>query len=145
MGGDGAEHVAAVEGGRHLRPPEGRVRERVDARVGVAVQDRREDAVVGADEQVGPGRDREAAPVRPDAGVHHRDEHGPGRERRVRGGEGERGALDVAGRDLVGDVDDLRRGRDPEDRALHRPDVVVAGAEVGEEGEDRRHGRMLRP
>ena len=40
-------------------------------------------------------------------------------------------------RDVVGDVDHVDVGVHLEDRALHRPDVVVLGAEIGGQGDDR--------
>jgi len=44
----------------------------------------------------------------------------------------------------MGDVHEVRVGRQRQDDALHRAGVVVPGSEVGEQGDDRsRHGLDL--
>ena len=96
----------------------------------VRVEDVREEAVVGTDEEPAAGAERERPPLRADAGVDDGHEHGAAREVAVRRVEGEGARLDVVGRDLVHDVDERRVGADAQDRALHRADVVVGEAEV---------------
>ncbi len=48
------------------------------------------------------------------------------------------------GGDVVGDVDERRLGTNPQDHALHRPGVVVAGPEVAEKGNDGRIAKEYR-
>ena len=93
---------------------------------GWASSTRVKQAVVRAHEQPAAGADRERPPLRADARVDDRHEDGARREVPVRGVEGERARRDVVGRDLVDDVDERRLRAGGQDRALHRPDVVVA-------------------
>ena len=83
-----------------------------DLDFGVA-QDRREEAVVGPDEPVAVGPQREGRAGGADPGIHHREVHRGGRES-VPGATEQIGARpDVAGGNGVGDVDQHRRGQRP--------------------------------
>jgi len=59
------------------------------------------------------------------------------REEGVGGIEHVSGLTDILGRDLVGDVHQLRVGGDAENHAFHRPHVAVGRAEVGRERDKR--------
>src|SRR5436305_1547106 len=82
-----------------------------------------------------PGGIRQDTPAAPHPRVHHGQVDRPLRKRGRRRPEQERGRLDVPRGDLMGDVHQRRPGRQTEDRALDGGDVVVGGAEVGQESE----------
>ena len=71
------------------------------------------------------------------------DEDSAGRERSERRGERESRLGDIVGRQVMGDVDERRPGTGRQHRALGGSCVVVAGSEVGEKGNCRRHARIL--
>ena len=98
--------------------------------------DEAEHAVVGRQEVVPVAAHQDGPPLRAHAGVNHHQVDGA----RRKGGPGLRQSegrvQDVIGQDVVADVNDFRFGIDPQDDALHGCDVVVGGAEVGQQGDD---------
>ena len=143
---------AASERRRHRREPVPAVKGRAGRRqVEIVARDRvhgagreqmGEQPVVGGDEPLAVSAQDEPAPGTADPGIDDREMHGPGRKSRGRGREDERRGLHVAGREVVAEVDDPGLRREAEQRPLDRPDVVVAGSEVGKQG-DRPHGARM--
>jgi hypothetical protein len=135
MRGDRHEDIAAVKGRRDVGQPQlavgqaERTRRAARCRHGPGQQ-----AVVGADEHRLARRHRHGPPGRAHAGIDHRHVHG---RRQVGHGLGQHGraAPDVAGRDLVGHVDDAGVRRDPGGHAMARGDEPVFEPVVGEEAE----------
>jgi hypothetical protein len=101
------------------------------------VEHRAQEPVVGAHETIVARFHRDAVARRAHAGIDNGEEDGAGRKVSVRGGKLPCTRTDVVGRDQVGDIDEGGLGTDPEDHALHRADVVVFDAEIGDERDDR--------
>ena len=102
---------------------------------------RREQAVVGADEEAALDLDRDAAPVGADAGIDDREHDAVGQVLH-RPHQRERTGPDVERRDVVGDVDDPQVGRHVEHHRVAHADELVDPAVVGEERDER---RAIRP
>ena len=141
VGGDGREEITAVERRRRL----------VEAEVGVAdvdgldraaedVDRGREQAVVGADEQVPlAGRpDGDGAARAADARV---DDRQVDADRCVRNRVGEDGGglADVVAADPVADVDDVGAGRDARDHGTADAGEIVGNPVVRQEGDRKPH------
>src|SRR5690606_36558010 len=103
-----------------------------------------EDAVVGGAEGVAAGGGDENAAFGADAGIDDDQKDGRGRIVAVRLFEQKGGRADVKGVDVVGDVDDVGRGRNGLNGALEHADKAVVEAVVGQE-RDRAHGGGLTP
>ena len=132
------EQVATVEGSRDRRERIRRVGELAGLDDAGTVRGREQQPVIGPDVMT-PFRitHDERPPVAADAGVDDGQMDADGHVRKgVR--EHERSLEDGLGRDPVGDVDDSRLGRDPQDDAVAGADEVVLEPEVAEEGDDHR-------
>ena len=105
-------------------------------------EDRRQHAVVRSDEPVPAGPRRQRPPRAADARIDDHHERRAGREVRRRRGEVAGRFGDVVRGDVVGEVDERGVGADRERRALHRPDVGIAGAEIREQRQDGARRRL---
>ena len=132
----GREEVAAVEGAGDRVERVVRVRElvrRLDPR---SLGGRDQEAVVRPDVAAPiPVAECQRPPGTADTRVDDR-KVAPDRHVRDRVREHERALQDLLRRDPMGDVDDLRLGRDPLDHAVARADEVVLKAEVAQEGDE---------
>ncbi len=135
-GGGRREAIAAFERAADRRPEVAALGQLDDAPGRRVLEDGGEQPVVGRDEAIVPRLGRDAAARRADAGIDDGDEHGAGGEISEAGGELERPAEHVVRGDVVGDVDEREIGADAQRGCLHRSDVVVAQAEVGQQRED---------
>lgn len=131
VGGDWGEDVAAMESGGGIREPIARLIEMADLCRSVG-ESEREEAIIGADEEVTGCFDEERAALTADS--------------RVDDGDVDRGFGELAPRlleeksafentecgDFMGDVNDQRLRRDGEDYAFHDGDEVIGVAEVRE-------------
>ena len=142
MGGGRGEQVAPVEGAAHDGQPEVRLGQ-LEGAPALALQERREEPVVGPDEDLPARGQGQPAARGADAGVDHGEMHGARREERRRGLQRQRALGDVVALDLVGHVDELQRLPgglgDAEHHALHLRDVGIAEPEVSGQRDDPGH------
>ena len=136
MSGGRAEEIAAVERARDRLEGVLGIRELVGGSDAVLARGRQEQAVVGPHEDTSllVTKD-ERAPRAADTGIDDREVHSDWHEL-DRVGEDERTLEHRRRRNAVGDVDDLRLGRDPLHHAVTRADEVVLEPEVGQERDE---------
>ena len=103
----------------------------------MVVHDHAEHAIVGSDELIVAGVGGNPPARRSHAGIDHNKKNRAGWKVPVGGGQLERAGEHVVRRHLMGDVDERDVGTNPQNHPLHRPGVVIAHAEIGQE---RDHG-----
>src|SRR6185295_9260340 len=130
---DRSEAVAPVERGARIAEMEILPVDRPD---GGARQNRRQQAVVGSQEDGFGSLRSEQAPGTADAGIHHREIDRPERKPATGCREEEARLSDVARCDVVGDVDQAGFRGEGQDHPLDRGDVPAVAAEIGQEGDD---------
>ena len=137
MRASGRKNVAAVECGRDGgREHPGGVGDFVGGLEAVAVDDRRDEAVVGENEVLTFFRfDDDGFARGADAGIDNDDEDGSSGVVRRNGGEEARTFLDLKRRDLMSDVHDAGVGQDLQHDGFAERDGVIGGAEVGHEND----------
>src|SRR4029453_11829367 len=96
----------------------------------VALKHHRQQAVVWRHESIAGRLRGEAAPRGADPRIDDTQKHCALREVLVRGGELERSTQDLLRGDLVRDVGGRNVGTDTKRSAPHRPDVMIAHAEI---------------
>ena len=98
---------------------------------------RGEEPVVGPDEIPVLDLDRDTAPLAADTGIDDR-QHDPLRQVLHGAHERERAGAHVERRDVMGDVDDPRRGRDVEDHGVADAHELVRPSVIRQERDERR-------
>ena len=88
-------------------------------------------AVVGPDKKVIHRLDREGSSCAANARVNHGDVDSPLGKKLVTGRQSKRAGTDVACRNFMRDIDNLRARLKAKDDALHRSDKPIGRAEVG--------------
>lgn len=136
VGTGGGEEVASVEGvADRMEGPVG-VGDGADGLDAVEGGGGEEEAVIGSDEDEVLGLDGDGLAGGADAGVDDGDVDGFGGKVWGGLGEEERPGANIAGWNLMADVEDGAAGGDTGDDAFHGGNEPVAGTEVGEQGNE---------
>jgi len=134
--GHRCEEVAAVKGIAHGAEEIVVGSDVADGKTFLRVEHHGEHAIVGSDEKMVIAGDEDGAPGGADSGIDNHHVNGLVREIFVGHADGERTVEDVAGQDVMADVDDLAFGEDFKNHSLHRAYQMVVGAVIGCERDD---------
>lgn len=107
------------------------VGKRHDGSIRKTIEYKGEQAIIGRDEELIVGAERENAPRGTNAGIDNGQMHGSPREVVGQIGEEKAGRGDILRGDGVGNVDDWRFGSDSQNCPLHLSDIGIGLAKIG--------------
>lgn len=128
----GRKYVAAMKGSTDGLPVIRRIRKQDGGMYRLFRKHIAKKSVVGTHEEPFTGVKCDGPARTADARVYHADKHSIGGEVAVGGSENPRAGGNPLRRDLVGDINDVRAGRDTGNDSFHDADIAVANAKVGQ-------------